>query len=77
MAALGATPAAAAAPVTDAFPPTSVPGGASDRGFFLPPFGCGTSISVSSFGISETLVRNSFSSVCAITTTSSPGLLYT
>lgn len=58
--------------------PTIVPGGAVTRGdFFLLLFGVCDSISISSFGISCTLVRNSFSSVCAMTTTSSPGLLYT
>lgn len=59
--------------------PTRVPGGASCRGagFFFAPFVAGTSISTSSLGIRDTLVRNSFSNACAITTTSSPGLLYT
>lgn len=60
---------------------------ASDRGvppgppapgpFFLLLPAFGLSISTSSFGMSATFVKNTFSSACAITTTSSPGLLYT
>lgn len=42
---------------------------------FLPLAVCATTHS--SLGMSATLVRNIFSKVCAITTTSSPGLLYT
>lgn len=36
-----------------------------------------SSASASSFGMAATLVKNIFSKVCAIKTTSSPGLLYT
>uniref|UniRef100_A0A8D8XNY4 Uncharacterized protein n=1 Tax=Cacopsylla melanoneura TaxID=428564 RepID=A0A8D8XNY4_9HEMI len=36
---------------------------------------CGGSSSISSLGIAATLVRNSFSRVCAMSTTSSKGLL--
>lgn len=58
--------------------PTMVPGGAVTRGdFFLFLFVVCDSTSISSFGINATLVRNNFSNICAITTTSSPGLLYT
>lgn len=45
--------------------------------FFLLFVDFALSISTSSFGISANLVKNTFSSACAITTTSSPGLLYT
>lgn len=71
VAALGIAPTGRA-PTTNVAP--RVRGGG---GFFLLLFGSGGSVSISSFGIVATLAKNIFSSVCAITTTSSPGLLYT
>ena len=53
------------------FPPTSL-AGAAGVGVMLEELN-----STSSFGILAILVKNSFSSVCAITTMSSPALLYT
>lgn len=43
----------------------------------LPPLLVASSTSFSSLGIAATFVKNIFSRVCAINTTSSPGLLYT
>ena len=43
----------------------------------LPPLLVASSTSISSLGIAATFVKNIFSRVCAINTTSSPGLLYT